>query len=664
MKKFTLLLMVAILACLVLTVVVGCGDRNTPQDDNTQTQEPYEPTDEEIQAAIEKYTSELEEGSAIASSPYIIVTLTLAATREFKDYTSEDFKGIGAYTIKWSEENIAKYVKAKLQGLPTEKEYSHINPETYQRRFYVETELHDLKEIVRACILLERNPDIEKARPEYTIPLNLNNGGANPAPVATWLQQINIEEAWALTQGSEDVLVGVMDTGIDGNHPNLDDNLDNTSKHRDFTVQNGENIPLPSPVDDYGHGTHVAGIIAAEGTGDTKGVAPNIRLVSLKVCGFQNATPSNYLAAIEYATNSNTNIRVLNMSIDATYDVPGIYDALAGFNGIIISAAGNENHNFDPDSPPQEPITHYYPQEYDLDNMIVVGNCIINPPMKYIDSNYGKNTVDLFAPGHNINSTVPQTGHPDFSDTSRYKLQTGTSMAAPVVAGVAALLYSYIPDITVEQVKDHILNTVTVCEYLEDYCVTNGMLNAGAALELHAQQKSTALYNAERHYATYVNCTACEGTHTVKEPHTYGAWQYNNGTGHYHTCTECGYTETVAHTYGAWQYSNSTGHYHTCTECGYTEAVAHTYAYISQGSSEHSRTCSICGYSDNESHQLIYINLGIYQGHRSSCAKCSYTLCTEAHTWYYNNHTHINHCMKCNATAQVVPIIQNIEEPE
>ncbi|MBQ4443818.1 MAG: S8 family serine peptidase [Clostridia bacterium] len=618
MKKFTLLLIVAILACLVMAVAMGCGDRNAPQDDNTQTQEPYEPTDEEIQAAIERYAARFGGRVEKLGTGSLIITLTMEATRKFKKYTTEDFKEVGECSLVHGYQTVMDYVEAKLKGVPTEKEYPWINPETYQQQIGLIFTSSSLEDTVRICLILERRPDIEEACPDER--LTFDSEGGNSITPTDWASYINVAAAWALTEGSEDVLVGVLDSGIDHNHSNLDNNLDDTAMHRDFTVANGEFIPIPEPEDATGHGTKVAGIIAAEGTGETKGVAPNVRLVSLKVDHINNITD-----AVSYAKENG--IHILNMSLASSLENFALHTILSNYDGLLICAAGNDGSDLD--------NSVLYPQIYNktssaeyLSNLIVVGNCdfAIGLPYPHSSSNYGDETVDLFAPGINIYSTA----------ITGYEIVSGTSFAAPMVAGVAALLYSYIPNITASQVKAHILENVTDCSFLHGYCKKGGMLNAGAALELHAQQKSTALYNAERHYATYVNCTACGGTHTVKEPHTYGAWQYNNGTGHYHTCTECGYTETVAH----------------------------TYAYVSQGSSEHSRTCSICGYSDNESHQLIYINLGIYQGHRSRCAKCSYTLYTEAHTWYYNNHTHINHCMKCNATAQVVPIIQNIEEPE
>ena len=215
MKKFTLLLMVAILACLVMAVAVGCGDRNAPQDDNTQTQEPYEPTDEEIQAAIERYKAQLQEGEELSPSPYIYITLTKEATREFKDYTANDFIEIGECSIDSDDKDKAEFVKAKMQGIPTTKNYS-IDPETYQRKIWLEINQSGIENVVRACIILEKRNDVESARPSRRTLIYQNSGTPNATNTSVdWHTEINITDAWTLTQGSEDVLVGVMDTGID-----------------------------------------------------------------------------------------------------------------------------------------------------------------------------------------------------------------------------------------------------------------------------------------------------------------------------------------------------------------------------------------------------------------------------------------------------------------
>ena len=166
MKKFTLLLIVAILACLVMAVAVGCGDKNTPQDDNTQTQEPYEPTEEEIQAAIERYSVELSDGTRWDDkSGVIFATLTREATLGLKDYAANDFKELGECTVQNTLKELQQYVVDKSKGLPTEREYN-IDVGTYQHTLIIKIEKPNLNRIIRACILLERRNDIEKARPD------------------------------------------------------------------------------------------------------------------------------------------------------------------------------------------------------------------------------------------------------------------------------------------------------------------------------------------------------------------------------------------------------------------------------------------------------------------------------------------------------------------
>ena len=216
MKKLTLLLMVAILACLVMAAAVGCGDKNTPQENNptdAQTQEPYEPTEEEIQAAIERYAARYGGRVEKLGSGSLIITLTMEATRKFKKYTTEDFKEVGECSLVHGYQTVMDYVEAKLKGVPTEKEYPWINPETYQQQIGLIFTSSSLEDTVRICLILERRPDIEEACPDER--LTFDSEGGNSITPTDWASYINVAAAWALTEGSEDVLVGVMDTGID-----------------------------------------------------------------------------------------------------------------------------------------------------------------------------------------------------------------------------------------------------------------------------------------------------------------------------------------------------------------------------------------------------------------------------------------------------------------
>ena len=616
MKKFTLLLMVAILACLVVAMAVGCGDRNTPQENNptdTQTQEPYEPTEEEIQARWMQEINGKQDWDFWDNR--LSVTLTKEATRAFKYYTTDDFSEVNATDVYLGITAQFESAKNAYYGLSQTSTDYHIDLDTYQTKWEIKLSENDKENVIRAIIILEHRDDVEKAEIVWQTKII---GETSVSLENWWHPMIHLSEAIALCESDTIIKVGVLDTGIDNTHSALIGKLDNSSLHRDFTTDVENGVAVTTPIDDNGHGTSVAGIITANATATgITGIAPNVRLVSLKVSNSNGVGDNIWIArAINYA--SSNNILLSNISIAAPSN-EYIDDSVSQYNGLIVCGAGNNGMNLS--------VSPRYPACCPYSHIITVGAACYDSA-KWGQSNSGAD-VDLYAPGDAVETCI--LGEDIFGPVE------GTSMATPFVTGVVALLMAEYPTMTREQIRSHIISTITHNEGTNNWNEPLvAILNAYEALHITGTPTLYSSYNAQKHYVTYEDCTACEGTHTVKKPHTYGAWQYNNGTGHYHTCTECGYTETVAH----------------------------TYAYVSQGSSEHSRTCSICGYSDNESHQLAYINLGIYQGHRRGCTKCSYTLYTEAHTWYYNNHTHINHCMKCNATAQYVPIIQNIEEPE
>ena len=225
--------------------------------------------------------------------------------------------------------------------------------------------------------------------------------------------------------------------------------------------------------DDDGHGSHVAGIVGAVGNIlGISGVARKISLVPMKFDGDIGDVQS---ALTDAETN---NIRIVNMSWWNFPNNPILRNAINTFDGLFVCIAGNGDTDI-------ETIPNY-PASFNLDNMIVVGaikSDSSRPTVsdwgydekgKPIGSNYGSNTVDLFAPGDNIYSTVP---------TNSYASMGGTSIAAPHVAGVAALLLSINPNLTTQQLRTAILESVDIPNVngsnpLEDLCVTDGRLNA------------------------------------------------------------------------------------------------------------------------------------------------------------------------------------------
>jgi subtilisin family serine protease len=295
-----------------------------------------------------------------------------------------------------------------------------------------------------------------------------------------------------MTTGSQDVLVGVIDSGINGNHPDLVNRI-NIPLSRDFIGEAGGGL-----IDPIGHGTHVAGVIGAQGnnTIGIAGVAWNIRLVSLRVLNANgtlrpNGGHNDVAQAINHArTNS---IKILNCSISIGYnnsENQTIRAAIASFDGLFINSAGNYNSN-----------TNNNPRYEGFPNVIVVG-ASNNDDNRWVTShqdgsNFGSTSVHLFAPG--TAGGIRTTCH-----TGGYVNMGRTSSAAPHVTGVAALIWSDLTNpqnlafphhnITPGMVKKAILDGVDRPAGLNGLSMTNGRLNALGALQAARTQTAANPY--------------------------------------------------------------------------------------------------------------------------------------------------------------------------
>lgn len=253
---------------------------------------------------------------------------------------------------------------------------------------------------------------------------------------------------------------------------------------------------------DAEHGTHVAGIIAANRYNDLgiKGVADNVLIMTLRTVPDGDERDKDVANSIIYAVENGA--KVINMSFGKGYakDKPIVDQAvrMAMENDVLlIHAAGNDG--IDLDSNPNFP-NRFYVDSLGMnagaaDAWITVGatQWENNADLVATFSNYGQKTVDVFAPGVQINSTVPG---------SKYKELDGTSMAAPVVSGLAALLRSYYPHLSATDVKDIIMRSVTRIDQrvrirdadgrrrkvpMDQICISGGVVNAYRAIELAEQ---------------------------------------------------------------------------------------------------------------------------------------------------------------------------------
>lgn len=284
---------------------------------------------------------------------------------------------------------------------------------------------------------------------------------------------INALQAWKLEEGSRKIVVAVIDTGVDFGHEALSPNQWRDPSAQDQAVYGWNFVTnRPNPIDDHGHGTHVAGIIGAvtQPRMGVSGVAPNISIMAVKYYSEANSGAvnlANTVKAINYAVDHGANI--INYSGGGPEFSEDEYLAIkrAEARGVLfVSAAGNEHQDTD------KLENYYYPSAYRLSNILSVA--ATDPGNQLLaSSNWGKKKVDVAAPGEAIFSTLPG---------GRYGSMTGTSQATAFVSGLAALLLSKNPNLKPEELKALIMGSVDRIPALQDRVATGGRINAYAAL--------------------------------------------------------------------------------------------------------------------------------------------------------------------------------------
>jgi subtilisin family serine protease len=343
-------------------------------------------------------------------------------------------------------------------------------------------------------------PEVEYAEPNYDIELDaidaplppirptdprfdeqwaLANSGQRGGKQGA---DISAMHAWLTTTGSDKVVVAVLDSGVDYTHedlaPNMwkrpagvpayqDDELGTIEDEDGFNAIDNSSDPM----DENGHGTHCAGIIGAEGGNNIgiTGVNWKIRIMPLK---FMNAggygTTKDAIEAINYVIDrkkAGVNVRVISASWGGTQRSRALEEVIqeAWKNDILfVAAAGNSTVNND--------RSPHYPSSYP--NVLSVAALDRNDALARF-SNYGVKSVAIAAPGVDILSTWLG---------NEYKEASGTSMATPVVSGVAALIVAENPRLSVEQLKKRVLASADPIVALNGKVTTGGRINAAKAV--------------------------------------------------------------------------------------------------------------------------------------------------------------------------------------
>ncbi len=296
--------------------------------------------------------------------------------------------------------------------------------------------------------------------------------------------------AWDEWQGSQDFVIAIIDSGVQISHPDVSGNLwsnpgeiagngvdDDANGYIDDVVgwdfRGGDNDPTPSCSD---HGTHVAGTVGGRGNNGlgVAGVNWHCSLMALRCESTNCSGLEDTVEALDYAVANGA--RVSNNSYGrSTYSQAEFEEiqAAQALGHIFVTSAGNDGVNTD--------VVPHYPSGYSLSNIISVAGVEPDGDLAYqdtvfedsFDSSYGPTTIDLAAPGVEIVS---------LSTSSGYAQKNGTSMAAPHVAGVVALVWSKYPELTWTQVRDRVLTGTNAGPTLSGKCVTGGTVNAHRAL--------------------------------------------------------------------------------------------------------------------------------------------------------------------------------------
>ena len=311
----------------------------------------------------------------------------------------------------------------------------------------------------------------------------LNNTGFNAGglwPFGKKGVDISALESLKITKGDQEVKIAVIDTGVDYNHIDLKENIminelelngtpgvdDDGNGYVDdiygYDFANND----ADPMDGHGHGTHCAGVIGASHNDEgIAGVMAKVKILPIKFLKDNGGgTLEAAIMSIDYAIKRG--VQIMSNSWGGGGYSQALFDAIksAQDNGIVfVAAAGNESNNND--------LKPSYPATYQLDNVISVG-ALDAKWNKAFFSIWGRKTVNVFAPGVNIYSTVQD---------NKYKSMSGTSMACPHVAGVAGLLIANEPNLNYSEIKARLMNTAIDSDDLGDRAIS-GYVDAHKAL--------------------------------------------------------------------------------------------------------------------------------------------------------------------------------------
>lgn len=341
----------------------------------------------------------------------------------------------------------------------------------------------NLEDLQKRCQqIIERNPRVAMDCEPNLIMRKHAEPNDSYYPEMYNLKQISAPAAWDISTGTKDVTVAIVDTGLDYSHVEISDNVRVNPLERPFNrIDDDRNgfvddyfgydfaYKDSDPRDDDGHGTHVAGIIGAVSNNElgVAGVAWNVSLLPIKVLNRQGwGTNANVAAGIQYAVMRGA--KVINLSLGGETFSLAIRKAIIAAlrkDVVVVVSAGNDLKNID--------VTPQYPASLKLDNIISVAATNGGDVFAGMYSNFGPDSVDVAAPGTNILSVWPN---------NYLSYQSGTSMAAPHVSAIAAVMRGLNPTLSFAETKTLIMNTADQRPTLVGRVKTAGRVNFAKAV--------------------------------------------------------------------------------------------------------------------------------------------------------------------------------------
>lgn len=405
---------------------------------------------------------------------------------------------------------IVKFKENFTQGLKptgntiTEYKVKGLMMKTLSKNSFTFALSSSINEKINVIQQLAQDNDVEYIEPDYEIQTitdsNVENFQATSeidqqGTMDQWsLTKVQAPNAWNVTSGNKDIVVAVLDSGIDYTHNDLKNNIwTNTQEvpgngiddDKDGYIDDvygwnfADNNSNPISKSTSNHGTHVAGIIGGTGIG-ISGVAQNVKMMALKFIGEGGSGfTSAAIQGIDYAIKKK--VFAINNSWGSSGNSKALEDAIgraekAGILFVVAAGNGSKGIGYNIDQTP------WYPTSYENENILTVAATGTNDSMAAF-SNFGKKMVDVAAPGLSILSTL---------SNQSYGRLSGTSMAAPVVTGLAVLVKAANPSLTAKQVIAVIRNSVDRVVAMTNIIGSGGRVNAFTAVRQAVHMNPTS----------------------------------------------------------------------------------------------------------------------------------------------------------------------------